>query len=238
VLSADTYLDTLRRDATAFADLLREADHSAPVPDCPGWSVADLASHLGGVHRWAHGVITTGAPGDEPVGPSERVELLEWFDEGAAQLVHALRITDPDSATWTFGPPPRQVSFWLRRQPHETSMHLHDLRRATDRPTPADVGLAVDGIDEVITLMFPRQVRLGRIPALPHGIRLDLTDSPGPAYSLSGDGTGPTSTTVATVAGTSHDVLLALWRRIPIDALTIDGDAAAARAVFRLALTP
>jgi len=40
VLSSDTYIDTLRRDATAFADLLREVDLSAPVPDCPGWTVA------------------------------------------------------------------------------------------------------------------------------------------------------------------------------------------------------
>ncbi len=238
MLSTDAYLDTLRRDATAFADLLRDVDLEAPVPDCPGWNVADLASHLGGVHRWAHGVVTTGAPGAEPVGPSERVELLDWFDEGAAQLIHALGTTDPDSATWTFGPPPRQVSFWVRRQPHETSMHLHDLRCAAGRPAPADVELAVDGIDEVVSMMFPRQVRLARIPALPYGIRLDPSDSPAVAYSLAGDGSDPTATTVATVTGTSQELLLALWRRIPIDALTIDGDIAAARAVFTLALTP
>jgi uncharacterized protein (TIGR03083 family) len=238
VLSRDTYLEALRRDASAFGDLLHDADLMLPVPDCPGWTVADLASHLGGVHRWAHGVVTTGASGEEPVGPRDRVELTSWFAEGAHQLITALATADPDSPTWTFGPPPRLVSFWVRRQPHETSMHLRDLHGALRLPTPGDVGLAADGVDEVVTMMFPRQVRLGRIPALPHGIQLSLIDAPEITYTLVGDGTDPHAATVATVSGTAQDVLLALWRRLPVDALTIDGDAAAARAVFALALTP
>ena len=42
----------------------------------------------------------------------------------------------------------------------------------------------------------------------------------------------------ATVIGSAQDLLLALWRRKPVDELTIEGDPAAARAVLALALTP
>jgi mycothiol maleylpyruvate isomerase-like protein len=35
--------------------LVRDADLTAPVPSCPGWSVYDLVIHLGAVHRRAAG---------------------------------------------------------------------------------------------------------------------------------------------------------------------------------------
>ena len=238
MLSRDTYLDALDRDARSFGDLLREADHAAPVPDCPGWSLADLARHLGGIHRWAHGIVTTGAPDDEPTGPDDRLALVEWFDDGAAQLLEALRSTDPATSVWTFGPKPRIVEFWLRRQPHETSVHLGDARRALGQPHPVDVAFAADGVDEVATMMTPRQVRLGRIPPIEGGVRLVLRDVPGTAYVLSGDCTDASAPTVATVVGTAEDLLLTLWRRTGLERTTITGDAETARQTFALALTP
>jgi uncharacterized protein (TIGR03083 family) len=238
VLSRDTYLRALDRDARAFGDLLRDADHSAAVPDCPGWSLADLARHLGGVHRWAHGIVTTGAPDDEPAGPDDPGVLVEWFDDGAVQLLDVLRSIDPTTPVWTFGPKPRLVEFWVRRQPHETSMHLGDARRALGLRHPVDVAFAADGVDEVATMMTPRQVRLGRIPPIEGGVRLVLRDVPGTAYVLSGDCTDQSAPTIATVEGTAHDLLLALWRRAGLERTTVTGDADAARETFTLALTP
>jgi uncharacterized protein (TIGR03083 family) len=235
VLSRDAYLETLDRDAWAFGELLRHRDLSNPVPDCPGWDVGDLARHLSGIHRWATNAIVSGAPGDEPVGPVERDELVAWFDSGAAQLLEVLRTTDPLTPTWTFGPKPRLVEFWLRRQPHETSVHLGDARRALGVDAPVDPAFAADGVDEVVTMLIPRQVRLERIPPLPHAVRLELTDTETSHVLRTGD---DASDPTASVAGTANDVLLALWRRTPIEELTIEGDAAAARAVFALALTP
>jgi uncharacterized protein (TIGR03083 family) len=235
VLNRDAYLETLDRDAWAFGELLRHRDLSNPVPDCPGWDVGDLARHLSGIHRWATNAIVSGAPGDEPVGPVERDELVAWFDSGATRLLEVLRTTDPLTPTWTFGPKPRLVEFWLRRQPHETSVHLGDARRALGVDAPVDPAFAADGVDEVVTMLIPRQVRLERIPPLPHAVRLELTDTETSHVLRTGD---DASDPTASVAGTAHDVLLALWRRTPIEKLTIEGDAAAARAVFALALTP
>jgi uncharacterized protein (TIGR03083 family) len=238
VLSSATYLESLDRDARSFGDLVRTADHTEPVPDCPGWSLGDLARHLGGVHRWAHDVVTTGSPGDEPDGPHDRGELHEWFVAGAAQLLDVLRSTDPRQPAWTFGPKPRLVEFWVRRQPHETSMHLGDARRTLGLPHALDAEFAADGVDEVVTMMTPRQVRLARIPPLPHGVRLEAVDVPGRAWVLAGDCTDTGAPTAATVTGTAEDLLLALWRRTGLERLTVTGDAAAAERVFGLALTP
>jgi uncharacterized protein (TIGR03083 family) len=238
VLSRDAYLETLHADADTFEALLRGSDLATPVPDCPGWDVADLARHLGGVHRWAHGIVTTGSPGEAPDGPHDPGELAAWFAAGAAQLVDALRRTDPRAEVWTFGPKPRLVEFWLRRQPHETSMHLRDLRRALGLPHAVGAAFAADGVDEVVTMMTPRQVRLERIPSLPHGVRLEAVDVPGRAWVLAGDCTDPEAPTVATLEGTAEGLLLALWRRTGLDTLTVTGDIDAADHVFRLALTP
>ena len=238
MLSRAAYLESLDRDARAFGELLLDADHGAPVPDCPGWTLGDLARHLSGVHRWAHGIVTTGSPGDEPAGPTDPEELHAWFVAGAAQLLDALTTVDPSTPVWTFGPKPRQVQFWVRRQPHETSMHLGDVRRALGVPHPVDPAFAADGVDEVVSMMTPRQVRLERIPLLEHGVRLVLSDSPGTEHVLAGDCTDPSAPTVATLTGHAEDLLLALWRRSGIDNLTVDGDVEGARATFALALTP
>ena len=229
---------SLTRDVDAFAALLRDADTTTPVPDCPGWDVGDLARHLGGVHRWAHDIVVTGTPGEEPDGPTDHDELVGWFIDGAALLVDALSTIDPATPVWTFGPKPRLVEFWVRRQPHETSMHLRDLRRALGVTQDLDVAFAADGVDEVATMMTPRQIRLERIPPLEDGVRLVLSDVPSTSYVLAGACTDPDALTVATVTGTAEQLLLALWRRTGIDHLTIDGDTEAARAAFALALTP
>jgi uncharacterized protein (TIGR03083 family) len=237
VLTRDTYLARLRADADSFLKILRSADLETRVPSCPGWSLTDLALHVSGVHRWAYAAVVTGAPGTEPVGPSDRAALVEWFDAGAAQLLDILAETDPATPTWTFGPKPRTVQFWVRRQPHETSMHLGDAQRALGIPTATPPEFAADGVDEVVTVMFPRQVRLERIPPLVHGVRLRARDVDS-TWVLAGDGTDPTAPYVATVTGTAHELLLAVWRRLDAETLDIEGDADAVRAAFGCALTP
>jgi uncharacterized protein (TIGR03083 family) len=190
------------------------------------------------VHRWAHGIVTTGAPGEEPDGPDDHDELVAWFVDGASQLVDALSTIDASTPVWTFGPKPRLVEFWVRRQPHETSIHLGDLRRAVGVPHDVDVAFAADGVDEVATMMTPRQIRLERIPPIERGVRLVLSDVPSTTYVLSGDCTDPDAPTAATVTGTAEQLLLALWRRTGIDNLSIEGDAVAAHDAFAVALTP
>jgi uncharacterized protein (TIGR03083 family) len=233
----DLLLAALARDTAAFAALLREGGLEAEVPDCPGWTLADLGDHLGGVHAWAHGIVTTGSPSDEPSGPTDRTLLAGWYADHATALLDALTTTDPDAEVWTFGPRPRSVSFWVRRQPLETAIHLHDAQRALGPASSIDSRLAAIGVDEVATMMFPRQVRLGRTPPLARGIRVEPTDT-GRTHVLAGDGLDPAAASVATVRGSAEQLFLWLWGRLPTSELEIEGDADAVTAASVAALTP
>jgi uncharacterized protein (TIGR03083 family) len=238
MLDRETYLTSLARDAAAFADLLRTVDLYAAVPDCERWDVVDLAGHLGGVHRWARDAVITGAPGDEPVGPRQRGELVPWFEEGAAQLLDTLRSTDPGAACWTFGPKPRTASFWVRRQAHETAMHLRDLRRALLIDVPLDPAFAADGVDEVVSVFFPRQVRLERTAPLAAGVRLVAADVPGASWVIAGDGTDPDAAYAATLTGSAEDLLLVLWGRGGGEMPSTEGDSAVVVPFLLATLTP
>ncbi len=170
----------LLRDLTAgFAGVLEHADLDAPVTYCPDWSVRDLTIHLGGVHRWAAHAVTAGNPDLEPVTHVSDDELTGWYRRCAAHLVDVLAATPPDGPAWTLDESDRTAGFWRRRQVHETAVHLWDMEEALGEPRPIDPALAWDGVLEVAEVMYPRQVRLGRIEPLPTALRLVAADVDG-----------------------------------------------------------
>jgi uncharacterized protein (TIGR03083 family) len=232
-------LEHLDAAVAAFAAAL-EGDVGRPVPGCPGWDVAALAGHLGGIHRWAGAALAGERPGEpDEVGPADPGELRAWFAEGAAALTAALRSTDPDAPCWTFGPPPRTAAFWLRRMPHETTLHAWDAHAALGAELPLDRDLALDGVDEVVTMFVPRQVRLGRLVPPPHVVELRATDAPpgtGSWRLFGGEDAAPD----AVVTGPPATLLLLLWKRLaPFpEGITVDGDEDAALGVLSAALTP
>lgn len=222
--------------------ILADGDLAREVEACPGWDLADLGQHLGGIYRFATTGIIEGRGVDEPTGPRERAEMLDWFDTGFASVLEAFEPRDWSRDCWTFSPP-HSVGFWIRRMCHETSLHLWDAETSQGRAARMDSALAADGVDEVVTMFFPRQVRLGRIAALQDCVQVVLTDQIDvPALLFHGDGTSATAGIVpdAVVRGPASDVLLMLWKRLPQvpDTVDIDGDRAAFERVFTTALTP
>ena len=232
----------LMADAQRLRTILADGDLAREVAGCPGWDLAELGQHIGGIFRFATAGIIDGRGVDEPTGPRERAEMLEWFDAGLAMLLAAFEPRDWSRACWTFSLPHR-VGFWIRRMCHETALHLWDAETSQGRSVRIDPALAADGVDEVVTMFFPRQVRLGRISALDDCVKLILSDHPGaPAMLLHGDGSAQTNGIVpdAVVRGPASDLLLMLWKRLPQAPSTVEveGDRAAFERVFRTALTP
>lgn len=223
----------------AFATLLAATDPDAPVAACVPWTVTDLALHLGGVHRWAAGMARGTDGGDEdPTGPREPAALLAFYREQADVLLATLVQVGPDGPALTLngaGP----AAFWHRRQVHETLVHLHDLAAAAGVPHPLDVAtLWADGVDEVVTVMAPRQVRLGRIAPVERPVVLVATDA-GASWVLGAGPDAPDAPAV-TVAGPARVLALLLWGRATADdpALVVAGDRAALDAALARALTP
>lgn len=167
LLPLDAYGDGLGRAATVLRANAAAAGLEAPVPTCPGWTVLDLVSHQGMVHRWATGHLR-GTPVEDPAALEregrEVPDVLGWFDEGATALLQAIVDAPDDVDAPVFlkaAPTPRL--FWTRRQCHETTIHAVDAIGARlGRPARADETwvretLALDGIDELLRGFLPRR---------------------------------------------------------------------------------
>jgi uncharacterized protein (TIGR03083 family) len=238
------YLTQLDTAAKSFAQVLAHGDLAAPVSACPAWTLAELGDHLGGIHQWARHAVVAGTGDGEPTpAPPDRDGLVQWYQDSAGALLSTLRGTDPATPVWAFGPKPRVAAFWHRRQAHETTIHLWDAESSQGAAAPIDKELAGDGIDELLTVFFPRQVRLNRIPALESSLAISAADLD-ERWVLAGDGLGPTSardaSADATVTGPAEALYLLLWHRIGLDdpRLRVDGDEQAALSVLNSDLTP
>lgn len=240
VITPAQALEHLEGGIAGFVDLIGTADLDARVPACPDWTVRDLVVHLGDVHRWVLQVMTTDNTDEPPPeAPDDDAALARWYRGTATDLTRLLAETDPDTPVWTFGPRPRTAAFWFRRQAHEVGVHHWDLGSAAAIDVGYDRELAEDGIDEVVTMFFPRQVRLRRIEPLTSSLGLEPTGS-GQRWVLSGDGTAPTPEPDATVSGPAADLLLLLWGRLGLadQPLRLSGSPAVAASVLAAGIVP
>jgi len=241
-----TYVEHVRRDGAALGAAARR-DLAAAVPNCPGWDLAALVSHVGTVHRWAAGTVGAG-PGERirlsqiPAAPGDHDGLLAWYDEGLASLLGALGAADPDAETWTFTPTgDRRARFWFRRQAQETAVHRWDAQAALGVAEPLDAALAVDGVDEFFEVMAARRLAADPVPDLDASLHLHATDVEGEWFvALHPDRLEQRhehAKADAAVRGPASELLLWLWNRRPDDApdLQVFGDTAVLARIGSLA---
>lgn len=225
------HLELLAGFQDEFAATIPGVDPTTPVPWCGRWRVRNLVEHLARIHHWAAGQAARQR--EVPLGRGP-FDLVPFYRTHADELLTTLHRLGPDAPSWTLvgnGP----ASFWHRRQLHETLVHLWDLRTAGGLPVEAAPEVWSDTVDEVVTVMQPRQVLLGRMPE--PGLRLDLlaTDDDR-SWRL-----GPeAATTRVVVRATSETLALLLWgrRTADDDRVRVDGDAGALRGLLAQRLTP
>lgn len=205
------------------------------VPACPGWTVADVFWHLIEVHEFWRQVVADGAdpsrvtrlahPGDD--------RLVGRFADGAEALVDDLRAADPSATVWTWaGPQP--VAWVIRRMAHETSIHALDIAAALGAAFSAGYStepeIAADGIDEFLSTMLGLQ-REGQ-PRPGGSVHLHCTDTPGEWMVEERAGTFEVSRRHAkgscALRGEAASIMSVLWRRAPLSAIDVIGDAAVA----------
>jgi len=213
------YLSSISSDGEAFADV---------IESCPGWTLRDLAHHLGYVQRWARLAAANGAePDDGQIdGPPADAELATWLRDGRMALIETLGSVPGDAPTWHPFPVPLVISVWPRRQAHEQAIHLWDVQSVTGTPTRLDPMLAADFVREYFEVIVPRvMARDGR--QAPAGImNVELTDVGGRLSVRSTSETVavmPSTEVAPTIAGSAQDVLLALWRRQPLNEAPTSG---------------
>jgi len=227
-----TPLDTLGELQDQFLATIPRVEATTRVPWCGRWRVRDLVVHLARIHHWAAGQASR-TP-ETPLGRGPFV-LEDLYASCAAELRETLTTLGPDARAWTLvgdGP----ASFWHRRQTHETLVHLWDLRTAGGLELAVDPALWADTVDEVVTVMQPRQERMGRMEPLDAPLEL-VADDAGRSWLL-GAPTVPEPS--VTVTGPADALALLLWgRTTPDDArLHVSGDAAALADALGRRLTP
>lgn len=231
----DAYLDHIRTGGAHVAEVLATADVDAAVAACPGWSVADLVTHIGHVHRWAAVALRESRqPSRDDLVDAPAFDASDaagWYRGCLDDLLAALSAADPGAASWHPFPVEQVAGFWFRRQAHEIAVHRWDLEHAVADPGPMEAGLAADGIDEYFEVTIPRLVTRGQ--ALPSSsFHVHCTDVDGEwlvwtehgEYRMirehrKGD---------AALRGPAEQLLLRLWNRpAPDDELSPVGDEAA-----------
>ena len=220
------FIAQIETQASLMRSAALKAGPDAPVPSCPEWTVLDLVRHQAAVHSWAAQAVVTepdaGRP-EWPKPPKDFDEALSWWDNELSVLITRLREAPADRPAWTFQGP-LQAGFWERRQAHETSIHRIDAELATGHEPPSlvfDSEFAADGIDEMLTVMIPRQLQLGRQIAGTGKLLVHAADA-GRTWEVRLTEGEPLLVTAvqdsavdadATIAGTADAIYRALWGR-------------------------
>lgn len=227
-LTTERYLELLRADMSRLREV-GDADLTAPVPPCPGWTLADVLHHTAVVYL--HKVEVMRGSGRPDPWPPEDVDSREpraFLAEAGEELLHELSARDPDEPSWTWAESNQTVGFWHRRMAQETAVHRVDAELAVGEVTPIDADLAVDGVDEVLVLMLAGDWSSDDTPA-PINARVRVATG-GRAWTATCSASSvevaedDEDAVAATVSGEPHDVLLWLWGRTGDDAVRLDGD--------------
>jgi len=241
--SKDFWLGALRADGAAFlAAIGQPGVLAAEVPSCPGWTVADLARHLGTFyHRTRLNAATTPVeqnwgplviPAEAP--PADHDEVVAWFAAELARIDAFLDGLDPDRPTWNWAPQAKTAGFWHRRSAHETAVHRWDAQLSTGLAEPLDAKLAGDTVAEVLDTFLPagRRRTQSELAGVVHLVAADLALEwyvrlwPGGVTlldtdTLLDDDAHPAR---AAASGSASDLALALWGRVAFDVVETAGD--------------
>lgn len=224
-------MDALARLEVVTGAFLRDLSLADPLARCADirWTTAELAAHLGAVHRWAAENARTGKRNHRTNVPALEVAPVEWYSESRDILLGTLRELDPDARAYTLSKADKSVRFWHRRQLFETVVHLWDLRSAADvaAPPPPEVTpeAHADGVSELFDVFLPRSGTLAPLGGI---VRLEATDT-GNTWSFGNDWQRDVvldpALPAARVVGATGELLLWVWNRASArQAVAFEGD--------------
>ena len=158
-MDTPAHIKALVDEVHALGDLVTDEVLSDTVTTCPDWSVFDLVSHVGGLHRWStrmvEGPITTQRWRTDfdlayPELADGAAAAAAWLMDGLDPMTTAFTAASPTLPVWVWGSDPC-ARWWPRRMLFETIAHRCDLEITFGRRPVVDPERAVDGVDEFLT---------------------------------------------------------------------------------------
>ena len=230
------HLRTLRTNGELLSAAARTAGLDAPVEHCPGWTVGRMVGHTAKVLQRTTLCVASGSteiPGDDEYAKLPRDEaLFDAFDAALDTVCDALATTDPDAPAWNFTGEDLVARFWHRRMAHEIEVHRWDAQHAAgSAPDPFEADSAVDGIDELLTVLMPVLSKV-KNPTLRASFHLHCTDAPGEWLTTFVDGDPTTIREHAkgdlAVRGPASPLYVWAWNRgaVGVDGIDTAGDVA------------
>ncbi|MGI9584290.1 MAG: maleylpyruvate isomerase family mycothiol-dependent enzyme [Acidimicrobiia bacterium] len=154
-MDASTHLTHLENYAVLLGANARAAGVDAAVPSCPGWTVGELVAHTSVVHRHKTAIVAGQLVEESaPIPARPDGDVLEWYDEGVAEMMATFANADLSLPTWTWCDHQHAAEWWVRRMAHETAIHGADAVLANDGVASVDDALAEDGVDELLDEMM------------------------------------------------------------------------------------
>lgn len=253
--TATSWEATIRTEGNRLAAMPVDSLEFA-VPSLDGWTVERVVRHVGRVHRWVTALVTA-APDADPdavarAAPSlsRGSDCLGEYHDALEAMLDAFDAAEPDRPVASFLGA-ANVAFWLRRQAAEVAIHRTDAADALHAgggpaPDPIDEEAAADGISEWLDVFAVHRPldesdvlvgsSIGIVCAHDGGTRSwRLEFGPGVRSTVITGEPSTSSPPVATSAllmGNAPDLFLTLWRRRPLDTVTVSGDEDLARTFY------
>lgn len=154
-------LDVLEVEGERLATSTIGSDLEAEVPHLPGMRLGEIVRHVGSVYRmvvsWLH-------DGTRPTrwqrAPAQDQTVVDYLRAGLLEVVHELAKHDPLEGCTTWWPKHQNYGFWYRRLAHETTVHRFDVQMGGAKAMVGGIPpeIALDGVDEILTLWFTHRL--------------------------------------------------------------------------------
>lgn len=225
-------LDALGIEGRLLVPATRDVDPGILVPGASGRTVRETVLHLGDLYEDA--LSWLGASGPAP-RRTPAVSLDAATDRLTARLAALLAdfgTRDSGQSCPTWWPEDRTVDFWLRRMVHATALHRVDVQAAAGGDVTAiEPDIALDGVDEALTLWFGYRLNVLRIrPSrvcsvqVRAGDRRWLVTTGTTGGAVTRLGASDQSTEDGAVDGDPQTVFRWLWGRLPDRVVGPTGD--------------
>jgi uncharacterized protein (TIGR03083 family) len=232
------FLAPIRRDSDRFYTAADTADPATRVAACPEWNVGDLVWHLAEV-QWFWGTIVEIKATDpdaaeklKPPRPDEYRDLIAFGRDQTDRMIGLLEQNDDATPVWTWAldESDHTVGFIRRHQVQEAAVHRWDIQHAATpgHEDPIEPEVASDSLDELLDITMPWSINEKK--PLPGTVHVHCTDTEG-EWFISSNGRVERVHQKGDVAlrAPAADLLLSIYKRVPIDVVEFIGDDALGR---------